>query len=59
MDIKADAANVEADVKIAETDVTAVKSWIVLNWHYAVAIGVAALFLGLAFGYKLGMHSHV
>jgi hypothetical protein len=58
MDIKADEAKVVADVKAAETDATAVKSWFALNWHYAVAIAVAAVFLGLALGYKLGMHSH-
>jgi hypothetical protein len=58
MDIKADEAKVVADVKAGEADVTAVKSWFALNWHYAVAIAVAALFLGLAMGYKIGMHSH-
>lgn len=58
MDIKADELKLAADVKVAEADATAVKSWFALNWHYALGIAVAALFLGLALGYKLGMHSH-
>jgi hypothetical protein len=56
MDIKAEEAKVVADVKTGEADATAVKSWFALNWHYAVAIAVGALFLGTAIGMKIGTH---
>jgi len=55
-DVKADVAKVETGVKTAETDVVAVKSWFALNWHYAVAIAVGALFLGAAMGINIGHH---
>jgi hypothetical protein len=51
-------ADVKADVKTAETDATAVKSWIALNWHYAFAFAVGGLFLGAAIGIKIGSHLH-
>jgi hypothetical protein len=57
-DVKADVNKVETRFATAEKDVVAVRSWFAINWHYAVAIAVGALFLGLALGYKLGMHSH-
>ena len=56
MDIKSDVAKVETDVKAVEADVKVVDSWLKANWHYALAIGVGAIFLGAAVGIKIGEH---
>lgn len=52
-------AKAKAEIANAETDAALAESWISKNWHYAVAFAVAGLILGAAFGYKLGLHSHV
>jgi hypothetical protein len=58
VDAKADAKKAEAVLSTVEQDVTATKSWLSTNWHYAVAIAVGFLFLGIALGMKLGAHIH-
>ena len=57
-DVKADGKKVEAAAATLEQDVIATKSWLSVNWHYAVAIAVGFLFLGVALGMKVGAHFH-
>ena len=49
---------VKADVAEVKTDEAAAKSWLAANYHYALAIAIGALILGVSIGFKLGMHQH-
>jgi hypothetical protein len=55
-EIKSDLSKVAAEAKIIEQDVTAAKSWLSKNWHYAIAFTVGGLFLGLSIGIKIASH---
>jgi hypothetical protein len=55
-DAKADAGKIVADARTAAAEVKVVESWLKVNWHYAVAIAVGFLFLGMAIGMKFGEH---
>jgi hypothetical protein len=57
-DVKADAKRAETEFETLEKDAAAAKSWLSVNWHYAVAIAVGFLFLGIALGMKVGAHFH-
>jgi hypothetical protein len=51
-----DIAYAQAAVRKAEADAAAAKSWIEVNWHYALGIAVGALFAGAAIGVKFAPH---
>jgi adenine/guanine phosphoribosyltransferase-like PRPP-binding protein len=58
MDLPQLETKVNGDIAEVSTEAVAVESWIKANWQYAVAIAVGALILGVAFGYRLGVHAH-
>lgn len=57
-DVKADTKRAETEFETLEKDAAAAKSWLSVNWQYAVAFLVAGLFLGAAVGIKIGAQFH-